>query len=233
MSETACGKARDSSTATDKEFSCPTCNDSFDTKNGLGVHHAHKHGESIAFGEYECDICGCTFERRRCNMKDEHEYQTCSRECQNKLIGKLNEGEKNHKYVESWVNCSWCDAEIEVKPQKLETQENYFCGFECMGNWVSENQCGENHVQYKEDKPKSRFYQTAKWKRVRDKAKRRDNHTCQACTSNENLIVHHIIPLAQGGPKYDLENLTTLCRSCHSKWEGLYLKPDNRGVNDD
>jgi hypothetical protein len=25
-----------------------------------------------------------------------------------------------------------------------------------------------------------------------------------------------------------LENLITLCRLCHQKWEGIPLKPDNR-----
>jgi hypothetical protein len=30
------------------------------------------------------------------------------------------------------------------------------------------------------------------------------------------LQVHHIKPLAEGGDKYDLENLATLCQKCHA-----------------
>jgi 5-methylcytosine-specific restriction protein A len=30
-------------------------------------------------------------------------------------------------------------------------------------------------------------------------------------------VVDHIIPMAQGGAKYDEENLQALCKSCHDK----------------
>lgn len=31
-----------------------------------------------------------------------------------------------------------------------------------------------------------------------------------------DLVVDHIVPLAQGGEKYDEANLETLCRACNS-----------------
>jgi len=42
----------------------------------------------------------------------------------------------------------------------------------------------------------------------------RDNYVCQNCESNNNLEVHHIIPISKGGDKSD-ENLCTLCFDCH------------------
>ena len=57
----------------------------------------------------------------------------------------------------------------------------------------------------------------------RSKAIERDNHTCQRCGSRVTRFdkndpptaeVHHIIPKAAGGPDV-LENLITLCPSCH------------------
>jgi transposase len=73
------------------------------------------------------------------------------------------------------------------------------------------------------------------WKRMRNKARKRDNNTCQYCgyereDGEKHLDVHHIIPLK----KFDkpekantLNNLITLCRSCHNKWEGIPLRPHN------
>lgn len=42
----------------------------------------------------------------------------------------------------------------------------------------------------------------------------RDGHTCQDCGSNENLEIHHILPVSQGG-KNVLNNLKTVCEKCH------------------
>ena len=46
---------------------------------------------------------------------------------------------------------------------------------------------------------------------------RRDNYTCQHCqTTGKNLQVHHRVPVKDGG-KEQLDNLITLCHSCHHK----------------
>jgi len=42
----------------------------------------------------------------------------------------------------------------------------------------------------------------------------RDNRTCQDCDSKDNLEVHHILPVSQGGTN-DLDNLKTVCFDCH------------------
>ncbi len=52
------------------------------------------------------------------------------------------------------------------------------------------------------------------------------NHPlCEECLK-ENIttvgeLVHHKIPIEDGGEKYDFDNLETVCRSCHSK---LHIK---------
>jgi len=40
---------------------------------------------------------------------------------------------------------------------------------------------------------------------------KRDNYQCALCDSTENLVIHHI------NPENILDNLQTLCRSCHFK----------------
>jgi 5-methylcytosine-specific restriction endonuclease McrA len=42
----------------------------------------------------------------------------------------------------------------------------------------------------------------------------RDNHRCQMCSSEDELEVHHIIPVSEGGSKNN-NNLCTLCAECH------------------
>ena len=44
--------------------------------------------------------------------------------------------------------------------------------------------------------------------------RQRDNFTCQKCNNKKSLIVHHIDENTQNN---SLENLVTLCRSCHGK----------------
>lgn len=45
---------------------------------------------------------------------------------------------------------------------------------------------------------------------------KRDNHTCQYCSSKENITVDHVIPSSRGGVD-SWENLVTACSSCNTK----------------
>ncbi len=61
------------------------------------------------------------------------------------------------------------------------------------------------------------------WDKIRLVVYKRDNYICQDCkiTMNEYgkpLDIHHLIPYLFSGDN-SIENLTTLCRSCHMKEE--------------
>ena len=58
------------------------------------------------------------------------------------------------------------------------------------------------------------------WRTARQAALERDGHTCQqpGCGRTDDLCVHHVRPLAQGGD-HSLGNLLTLCRRCHQDAE--------------
>lgn len=46
----------------------------------------------------------------------------------------------------------------------------------------------------------------------------RDNYTCQECGSTENLVAHHIIPIAEDFIKSaDIGNGICYCSLCHNK----------------
>jgi len=75
---------------------------------------------------------------------------------------------------------------------------------------------GENNNNWKGGRTK---YRGANWHKQRKKALERDNYKCQVCgvlqeDMNRELTIHHIIPYHEGGTN-DLENLITVCMSCH------------------
>ena len=66
---------------------------------------------------------------------------------------------------------------------------------------------------------------TGRWQAVRAQAIRRDGNRCSNCGSTEELEGHHIRPLAKGGSAYSLDNVITLCASCHQQKDST-RKPD-------
>lgn len=63
------------------------------------------------------------------------------------------------------------------------------------------------------------FYTSKTWRRLRRACIRRDGRCLvPGCNSRERLTAHHRVPREQGGPD-SLENLRTLCASCHSRYE--------------
>ena len=93
-----------------------------------------------------------------------------------------------------------------------------------MGKWQSENLKGENNPSWLGGWKK---YYGINWVEQKNKARKRDNYTCQLCGKKENgraHDVHHKIPFRKFGIKRyleanDLSNLITLCNSCHLRYE--------------
>ena len=55
-----------------------------------------------------------------------------------------------------------------------------------------------------------------RWRTTRQEALSRDDRECQQCGRRRSLHVHHIKPVSEGGEKYKLSNLITLCSECHT-----------------
>jgi hypothetical protein len=78
---------------------------------------------------------------------------------------------------------------------------------------------GPNHYRWKGGS--ARNLSRKEWRELRYAALERDNHCCQWCQRpGLTLIAHHILPYDQGGPD-TLENLTSVCRSCHVRYHNL------------
>jgi 5-methylcytosine-specific restriction endonuclease McrA len=66
-----------------------------------------------------------------------------------------------------------------------------------------------------------------RWSAIRQQVLERDDYTCQMCgfVASSNLHIHHIMKRSEGGTDH-LDNLLTLCPSCHSKADRKFYNPD-------
>ena len=70
----------------------------------------------------------------------------------------------------------------------------------------------------KYDRHSAAVLRSPRWKGARLSAKRRDGFMCVKCGARHGLEVDHIIPVRDAPERaYDLTNLQTLCRACHSR----------------
>lgn len=64
------------------------------------------------------------------------------------------------------------------------------------------------------------FYQSKDW-RVLRAAVLRESPLCVVCKAKDHLIaagvVDHVVPLKDGGARFDRANLQPLCVSCHNR----------------
>lgn len=63
-----------------------------------------------------------------------------------------------------------------------------------------------------------KYIHTPEWKALRKEALERDLHRCRLCNSTEKLNVHHRVYPTDGWQNDNVDNLTTLCNSCHAKF---------------
>lgn len=64
------------------------------------------------------------------------------------------------------------------------------------------------------------FYKSRKWLRARAE-KRKLNPLCEDCEAEGRLVpmaeVDHVQRIKDGGDRFDLANMRSLCRSCHAR----------------
>lgn len=215
MSENALGKADGSTGGEDKEslVDCPSCPRSFKSNAGLTYHLNNDKNDCSG---KECPTCGK-------NMLSWHGVKMHHSSIHNEYIGGVE------------CECDTCGT-VFRRPKSLQEKfENTYCCLECQPGLT-----GEDNPRWKGGKEN---YYGPNWREQRRKARGRDNYTCQDCGVDESeldrqLDVHHIRRIAwfkeeYGKPEWyelgnALDNLISLCGTCHHKWEGVPLRPDNR-----
>jgi hypothetical protein len=120
--------------------------------------------------------------------------------------------------------CEQCGDEVTLRRSKRNYGAGRFCSRECLAQWQSENWQGEDHPNWNGGWNE---FRVNGWSKARRDALARDNHRCQSCGVSASELdqepdVHHIVPVrtfADPDTAHALENLITLCRSCHMKVE--------------
>jgi len=229
---------------------CPTCGESFKNEMGVRSHHSQTHGgpgisvEKVTVG---CGYCGNNIEKYP-SVVEESDLHFCDGDCHRKWQSECKPAEEHNWYEGGPVNveCAWCGTEMDRKRCLLERSERFYCSTDCEANWKSENQGA-----YRWDNSKDSYngdYYGANWERQREKRLMVDDYKCVICGMSEEehkefdrgLSVHHITPIDEfrqennyvdGEKANRLDNLVTLCRKCHKRWEGVGVFPDGVGDN--
>lgn len=216
---------------------CPICGDQFTTSKKDMTYCSPECGSKSQRNRItlECEWCETEFETTPSQSEGK---RFCSLDCKTDWFSDYFTGENHPHYdpdnhVET--SCKQCGDSFETTRNELESDDGSgsYCSQDCLDAWRRENWVGENNPLYKGGDT----YYGENWHQQRRRAIKRDQHRCQDCGATpidlpREPSVHHIIPLRDFDKPENantLDNLITLCETCHAKWEGLYLRPDNRG----
>ena len=135
------------------------------------------------------------------DYRENRKTKYCSRACRDKA--------RSTRVV---LVCVQCGKEFERKKymENWSQDRGPFCGFRCYGQWQSTNSRGPSNPMYS---PTSTNRNAWNWMQARSVAIQRDSEVCRECGSNHRLHVHHV----GDTNNHELDNLETLCASCHRK----------------
>jgi len=223
----------------DHEFCSRDCYNNYQSEELSGKNSPHWKGRQIVV---ECDWCGEKTGKHAINYEN-NEKAFCSHECHGQWKSENNTGENNPVFKpENTVECRMCGKKHQKTTPKIHRNEKHFCSIECHGNWISQNQRGENHPRWVDDSDNVSY--GGSWPQKREERLEKDGYECVVCgksnaqeeiDSGRGLSVHHITKarkfLQDDGTldeekAHRMENLITLCGSCHRRWEGIPLRPE-------
>lgn len=197
----------------------------------------HPNFDSI---EVECEWCGSKLIRQpnEIEKNDRNFCRTTESNCYQKWRSEYIRGENHGSWSGGKVqkDCEYCGSIVERHPSQFSGDKSFCSDTDCYARWQSENRMGRNHHLWEEGgKP----YYGPNWDDVRSSILERDGYRCVRCDMtcdshifeyNENLHVHHIVPLRNFSGDFksanEESNLVSLCTNCHHKME--WLSPDEQ-----
>lgn len=167
--------------------------------------------------DFTCEVCGKKSSRRyACGKVPSHFFCSCS--CQNewqKFRQDIIDKNKDLTFRNK--------VSAGLKRRKQVHGENYHSpetkkkiGTATLAHWSNYDDATRNRMLQvlRTNATAKRTYgdYDGRWNAL--SASIRNKDLCHRCGLHENLAVHHIIPLSQGG-ETRMDNLVTLCSSCH------------------
>lgn len=171
-------------------------------------HESMRNRESL-----QCEYCHKTLFRSPSYRRSNKHF------CDNECRLKYNRGNNHPRANRVVTNCVVCNKELCVPVSRFIAGRGKTCGKECMYKHLSGKFKGTDNPYYK---PGINGYRGSNWSEQRKLALDRDSYTCQICESKDMLHVHHVKPFNEFEDHLvanQLENLLTVCCSCHSKIE--------------
>lgn len=167
-----------------------------------------------------CTICKNKFMAKRRDTK------YCSETCKTRQET-INRTEKKRKERQS-INkrCEVCDSEFTAS---IYTPYQIYCSPVCLNHAMSRRaiESGRKREQYVKHKDRYAEQKSEAHREYNDRMRfssnkkhvlDRDGHKCTDCGKKKGLIVHHIDGSGSfETPNNDMDNLVTLCRSCHMR----------------
>jgi hypothetical protein len=195
------------------------CESSFKSREWVGENHPNWDGgrERVS-----CEECGGTYSVHPNQLE---ETRFCSVECRR----------QNWREDKKEYSCANCGHTVEKMAHNVKGQQTT-CSKQCFKEFMSSTRKGKDNPQWQG----GRFeYYGPNWPEQRKKTLERDNESCQECDMtrdehyqnyNEDLHIHHKVPRRQiideENPTIEqfelansLDNLVTVCKSCHRKLE--------------
>jgi 5-methylcytosine-specific restriction endonuclease McrA len=187
-----------------------------------------------AYLTIKCEACSDIFERQeRVYLRQSRNPNLC-KVCSSRLGRTAQAKAVDHK-------CEDCGTQIwrgaqRCKPCAAKHRTPFenrrvacFCA-ECSTEvWHGSIRCLSCHNE-KQDEGKSKartlFNVSQSWRKARTACFERDNYTCQNCGDRGGYLhAHHVRSYAEHPEsRLDVDNLTTMCRDCHSAHHGLTKK---------
>jgi len=200
-------------------------------RHNIEIHVTHAAGKEhprYNSKQVNCSWCDKEIIRQK-SQTEKHDRFYCSKECESKHKQEWQSGENHPHWRGGLVDltCKECGEEYQKHPKSA--QKSTFCSIECKASWMKKRP-PEEHPGWKGGCGNWTYY-GSNWPTQRKNALERDRRECVVCGETDSLHVHHITPLREFNDTEkanQLENLITLCPSCHGRWEGIYLRPDTR-----
>lgn len=179
--------------------------------------------------EVRCAACGVAFEKQAAHAaKSEQHY--CGRAC---YFESRKHGEERQ--------CATCGNAFWVPPwiaKRRDTQRGRWCSMACYTRSAFQRAhqqragklvpAGERHPLWRGG---NGLYYGPNWREQARVARERDGHTCQDCGLTQRrplLDVHHLVRRRSFGDDFELgnrlENLVTVCKTCHSQREAAITR---------
>lgn len=191
---------------------CEWCGKEFEinwkTKNKkfCSIECRKEHQKSKA-KKYYCELCG-----KEIKYKDRIYKRLYCDECLSK-----HKSDSQTNRVKTY--CGYCNKKIYVIKSRFDINKYCYCDMNCMAKHYSEIYSGENSPSWTGGKK----HYTGGWLHARNKARERDEYSCQICGITEQeygqeMSVHHIKKYKSFDDKNEannLSNLVCLCEPCH------------------